>query len=366
MERLQQALALDLLPRLGVYRLLQRIKDSCPFSLFELNNSELMKLGFNDAQIKIFHHPPLEKLDAAVDWVNSATNRTVISYFDDDYPLLLKEISSPPMLLFCQGNAALLHSPQVAMVGSRAATISGKETAKRLAQDLTLHGFCVTSGLATGIDNYAHQGALSHGGNTIAVLGSGLNVIYPKSNLALARNIEQQGLLVSEFWPNTPPNAPQFPRRNRIVSGLSLGVVVVEAAQRSGSLITARLAAEQNREVFAVPGSINNPKVAGCHALISQGAKLITSVADILNEFPQYSIIEEANSCKHSPTLPSENSAKPDPVLDSIGYEKTPVDTIAQRCNLSIEKVLERLLTLELSGLIISSSGGYIRVKGEV
>lgn len=366
MERLQQALALDLLPRLGVYRLLQRIKDSCPFSLFELNNSELMKLGFNDAQIKIFHQPPLEKLDAAVHWVKAATNRTVISYFDDDYPLLLKEISSPPMLLFCQGNAALLHSPQVAMVGSRAATISGKETAKRLAQDLTQYGFCVTSGLATGIDSYAHQGALSHGGNTIAVLGSGLNVIYPKSNLALARNIEQQGLLVSEFWPNTPPNAPQFPRRNRIVSGLSLGVVVVEAAQRSGSLITARLAAEQNREVFAVPGSINNPKVAGCHALISQGAKLITSVADIIDEFPQYIIIEEVNPCKHSPILHVESSAKPDPVLDSIGYETTPVDIIVQRCNLSIGQVLEQLLTLELSGQVISSSGGYIQVKGKV
>jgi len=363
MERSFQALALGLLPRLGVYRLKQRIIDRCPFSLFDLNNGELASLGFNDAQINIFHQPPMAKLERVAQWMHEGKNRSVISYFDDNYPALLKEIASPPMLLFCQGNNALLHAPQIAMVGSRAATISGKETAKRLAKELTLEGFCVTSGLATGIDTYAHQGALTHGGPTIAVLGSGLNVIYPKSNITLAKEIEHHGLLVSEFWPNTPPNAPQFPRRNRIVSGLSLGVVVVEAAQRSGSLITARLAGEQNRDVFAVPGSINNPKVAGCHKLISQGAKLITSVADILEEYPQYTIVKEDISKQHSPALHLVDNIKPDPVLDSIGYETTPVDIIAQRSNLSIEQVLERLLTLELSGLIISSSGGYIRTK---
>jgi len=363
MERSFQALALDLLPRLGVYRLKQRTKDICPFTLFDLNNGELASLGFNDAQIRVFQQPPMAKLESVQQWMHDGKNRSVISYFDDNYPALLKEIASPPMLLFCQGNDALLQAPQVAMVGSRAATISGKETAKRLAKELTLHGFCVTSGLATGIDSYAHQGALTQGGPTIAVLGSGLNVIYPKSNIALAKSIVEHGLLVSEFWPNTPPNAPQFPRRNRIVSGLSLGVVVVEAAGRSGSLITARLAAEQNRDVFAVPGSINNPKVAGCHKLISQGAKLITSVADILEEYPQYAIVKEDISKQHSPALHFVDNVKPDPVLDSIGYETTPVDIIAQRSKLSIEQVLEQLLTLELSGLIISSSGGYIRTK---
>ena len=364
MKRFHQALALDLLPQLGVYRLSKRIKEICPFSLFDLTHDELNQIGFNEAQIKIFHHPPIEKLESIDRWLLAKPNRTVISYYDDNYPELLKEISSPPMLLFCQGNEKLLHSAQIAMVGSRTATISGKETAKHLANELTQQGFCVTSGLAAGIDSSAHQGALINKGNTIAVLGSGLNIIYPKSNISLAKNIEQDGLLISEFWPNTPPNASQFPRRNRIVSGLSLGIIVVEAAQRSGSLITARLASEQNREVFAVPGSINNPKVAGCHQLISQGAKLITCAADILDEFPQYKFVIDETVNKHLAAPDKQYNDVLDPVLTNIGYEITSIDLISQRSNLSIDVVLERLLFLELTGEIMSLSGGYIRNKG--
>lgn len=365
MKHLHQALVLDLLPQLGVYRLLKRIKNICPFSLFNLTRSELIVLGFNDEQIKLFHNPPTKKLKTIDHWLAQQSNRTVISYFDDNYPKLLKEISSPPMLLFCQGNDELLHSAQIAMVGSRTATISGKETAKKLANDLAQHGFCITSGLAAGIDSFAHQGALINQGHTVAVLGSGLNVIYPKSNMLLAIKIEQHGLLISEFWPNTPPSASQFPRRNRIVSGLSLGVIVVEAAQRSGSLITARLASEQNREVFAVPGSINNPKVTGCHQLISQGAKLITSAADILDEFPQYQFVIDETPNKHLEVPKAEYDNVLAPILANIGYETTSIDVIAQRCNLSINIVLERLLSLELTGEVTSLSGGYIRNKRE-
>lgn len=361
MDHLHQALALDLLPQLGVYRLTKRLNNLDPFELFNLNRLQLVELGFNHAQINILKTPPTNKFSEIDAWVAAQPNRCVISYYDEKYPSLLKEIASPPMLLFCEGRCELLHAPQIAMVGSRAATVSGKETAKRLAGELAESGFCITSGLAAGIDSYAHRGALDKHGLTISVMGCGLNTIYPKSNTALAGEIRHKGLLVSEFWPSVTPTAPQFPRRNRIVSGLSLGVVVIEAAQKSGSLITARLAAEQNRDVFAVPGSINNPKVAGCHKLISQGAKLITNVADILDEFPQYSMTNEEVSATHLPVPKASNSAELDPVLNSIGYETTPVDIIVQRTQMSVEHVLEQLLNLELAGLVVSSPGGFIR-----
>ena len=367
MQRLHQILTLDLLPQLGVYRLMQRLSGLDAFQLFNLTDIQLKGLGFSASQISLIQHPPINKLTAIEHWLAQQPNRYVISYFDDHYPPLLKEISSPPLLLFCQGNIGLMHAPQVAMVGSRAATVSGKETAKRLAYELAAHGLCVTSGLAAGIDSCAHRGALNAQGATIAVMGCGLNTIYPKSNVSLANEIISHGLLISEFWPDVTPKASQFPRRNRIVSGLSLGVVVVEAADKSGSLITARLAAEQNREVFAVPGSVNNPKVAGCHKLINQGAKLITNVADILEELTHYSLVrgientEEVSQDNIHTYSDPESSV--DPVLVNIGFDTTAVDVIAQRCNLTIEQVLERLLMLELSGHVSSQPGGYIRIK---
>lgn len=370
MQRLHQNLTLDLLPQLGVYRLEQRLSGLDPFSLFSLSAPELADIGFTPQQIALLLNPPIDKLQAIEYWLSQRPNRSVVSYYDDDYPTLLKEISSPPMLLFCEGNQSLLHAPQVAIVGSRSATISGKETAKRLASDLAKQGICVTSGLAAGIDGCAHKGALFVNGATIAVMGCGLDIIYPKSHIGLSCEIIAKGLLVSEFWPHITPKAPQFPRRNRIVSGLSLGVVVVEAADKSGSLITARLAAEQNREVFAVPGSINNPKVAGCHKLISQGAKLITSVADILEELSHYSLVREQDvggEISNDNNQPCSNfEATDELVLANIGYEITAVDVIAQRCEMTVEQVLERLLMLELSGCVNAESGGYIRIQGKL
>lgn len=363
MDRLHQILILDLLPNLGVYKLLQRLGKLEPFSIFQLSSSDLTALGFNASQIALLRNPPMQKLAVIEEWLKSGAQRKIISYFDDDYPRLLKEIHSPPMLLFCQGNSDLLCVPQLAMVGSRAATISGKETAKKLASGLARSGWCITSGLAAGIDSYAHRGALQEHGHTVAVMGCGLNTIYPRSNITLASDITTCGLLVSEFWPDVTPRPELFPRRNRIVSGLSYGVIVVEAAQNSGSLITARLAAEQNRDVFAVPGSINNPKVAGCHKLIAQGAKLITNVADILEEFSHFMIDEKA--LQRDINIKQPPNCQIDPILECIGFETTAVDVIAQRSGVGVEQVLEKLLTLELSGHILAQSGGFIRTKGE-
>lgn len=364
MDRSTQLLALDLIPGIGCYRLRKKLSGCSPFELFDFSNQQLAKMGFSVVQIQAIKTPNLAKITQAEQWLAQVNNRHLVSYFDPKYPDLLKEISSPPLLLFCQGDVALLKRPQIAVVGSRTPTISAKEIAKRLAKQLVEHNLVVTSGLATGIDSCAHVGAIVGNGQTIAVLGSGLNVIYPRSNIELARKIIETGLLVSEFWPDVPPIAHNFPRRNRIVSGLSLGIVVVEAAQRSGSLITARLAAEQNREVFAVPGSINNPKVQGCHKLINQGAKLITDVADIIDELPQNIFSGVTLQHEISSRLSPKSRLPFDLTLESVGFELTSIDQIVELSHLPIAVVLEQLLSLELAGLIIFGSGGYFRVKG--
>lgn len=365
MHRLDKLLTLDLLPRLGVYRLNKKIQQRDPISLFSLSHQELSLLGFNDAQIAILLNPPTEKLATIHTWLSANPQRTVISYHDDNYPSLLKQLSAPPMLLFCHGNIDLLARSQLAMVGSRAASFSGKETALLLAEQLSLQGYVITSGLATGIDSYAHQGALKASGDTIAVLGSGLDNLYPRSNIGLANAIvEKGGLIISEFWPHVTPYAANFPRRNRIVSGLALGVIVVEAEQRSGSLITARLAVEQNREVFAVPGAINNPKAMGCHQLIHQGAKLITGIADILDELPCLAQCKGASEHEISHE-PAKSNQSFDSLLDCIDFEVTSIDQVVIRSALAVEEVQERITMLELTGLITSVSGGYIRLKGD-
>jgi len=364
MDKLQQLLTLDLLPGIGCYRLRQKLKGLSPFELFNCTELELVALGFNAPQRAIIQAPYQSVITSVTTWLNGAGNRRVVSFFDSEYPPILKQISSPPLLLFCQGNVELLTRPQLAIVGSRAPTITARETAKLLAHDLAFSGLTITSGLATGIDSCAHIGAISAQGTTIAVLGSGLKNIYPRSNVDLAANISQTGLLVSEFWPDVLPKAPNFPRRNRIVSGLSLGVVVVEAAQRSGSLITARLAAEQNREVFAVPGSVNNPKVQGCHKLINQGAKLVATAADILEELPIDSFDVAAKEHKIHSRLSPQSLLPFDIILDSVGFETTSIYQVVERSKMSIEIVLQQLLTLELAGLIVLGSGGYIRISG--
>jgi DNA processing protein len=269
-----------------------------------------------------------------------------------------------PPVLFVEGNAELLSDPQIAIVGSRNASIDGLRTAREFAADLAKKGLAITSGLALGVDGHAHDGALSVEGDTIAVLGSGLQHIYPARHRKLAQKIVQKGgTLVSEFRPSARPRSEHFPRRNRIISGLSLGVLVVEAAEKSGSLITARYANEQGREVFAIPGAIQSPSARGCNQLIKQGACLVQCSADILQEVDSL-LTWSVNMQKDMFEQQGENEQLPFPeLLANVGVEATPVDILAQRTNIPVHEIMMQLLELELQGHVAAVSGGYIRTR---
>ncbi len=283
-----------------------------------------------------------------------------MTWNDPLYPKCLQEIHRPPKVLWIKGDPHYLSCPQIAIVGSRLATPAGLAIAKEFAEQLALAGFIVTSGLAEGIDGAAHAGALSAQKPTIAVLGSGLNHIYPRQHSALAQSIAVQGALVSEFPANAPPRAAHFPQRNRIISGLSLGTLVVEANLKSGSLITARLANEQGREVFAIPGSIRNAQSAGCHALIQQGAKLVENVAQILEELAWQNPVEIQTV--HKPMV-LELDQSQHKLLECVGFSPTSVDSIVLHSGFSLAIVLPGLVELELHGYIQSVSIGYLRVR---
>lgn len=317
----------------------------------------------------LFHSPPAGKfhnalrdpdwaaVDACLSWVAQEDCRLLL-LGDPDYPELLRQIHDAPPLLFVRGDPAVLSHPQLAMVGSRNPTIIGRETAHDFARTLSASGMTVSSGLAMGIDAASHRGALDGGGQTIAVFGTGLDRVYPAKNRELAHAIvEGGGALVSEYPPGIEPKPANFPRRNRIISGLSLGTLVVEAALRSGSLITARFAMEQGREVFAIPGSIHNPLARGCHQLIRQGAKLAEGAQDILEELaPQLRVIlQEAES--------DEALVSPDDeyhiLLASMGDGTSSVDQLVQRSGLTADAVSSMLLMLELKGHVVSTAGGY-------
>ncbi|MDX3773933.1 DNA-processing protein DprA [Chromatiaceae bacterium AAb-1] len=323
--------------------------------------STLRQIGFTARQAEIFSLVSPSLIDSALQWCDSGPDHHIITYDDPAYPPLLRQTKQPPLLLFVKGSVAVLSQPQVAMVGSRQPTPTGKQVAKQFAAELTRHGFLITSGLARGIDSYSHQGALSAGGLTVAVLGHGLRQVYPKSNIQLAEQITAQGALVSEYFPDVGPRAEHFPQRNRIVVGLSQGTLVVEAAIKSGSLISANLAAEYSRDVFAVPGSIYNPQVAGCHQLIQQGAKLVMSVADILEEwsfFPKNGLNKITEQQKNPVMGLSDQQ-----LLANVGDETTAVDVIAERANMPVADVTIALLQLELTGVVAAVPGGYIRVR---
>lgn len=297
-------------------------------------------------------------LDADVAWCTQP-RRGLIPWTDPRYPPLLRNIGSPPPALFFRGDADLLTLPQLAVVGSRTATPQGLETAENFAQELARRGLVVTSGLALGVDGAAHRGALAVDGHTIAVCATGLDRVYPARHKALAEAIEAHGLLVSEFAPGTAPRAENFPRRNRLISGLALGVLVVEAARESGSLITARLAAEQGREVFAIPGSIHNVMARGCHRLIRQGAKLVETVDDILEEIGDrvgawLSEIPRPASTQDRPTH------RHQAVLDALGDRAVGLDELVDRLGMGVEALSSALLELELEGRIASAAGGRV------
>ncbi len=278
-----------------------------------------------------------------------------------DYPPMLRQIHLAPPLLYAWGDHDVLQLEQVAMVGSRKASGGGVRTAQLLARELAGAGVCVTSGLALGIDSASHHAALEAGGKTIAVLGSGLANLYPRRNQALASAIAAQGCVVSEFWPDAPPRPEHFPQRNRIISGLCDAVIVVEAAERSGSLITARYAIEQNRSVFALPGSINNPLSKGCNTLIQQGAQLLNSAEELLAELNvASSICRSATRVPAASEPPVERLAE---VLYQVDFEDTPIDTIISASGQTPQAVLAALSELVLLGRVEQSAGGFCRLK---
>jgi DNA processing protein len=286
---------------------------------------------------------------------------------DSRFPVQLLAIPDPPEVLFVQGDPALLSVPQLAIVGSRGPTPAGRETAFAFARRLCAAGLTITSGLACGVDSAAHRGALADGGRTVAVCGTGPDVVYPPRNRALAREISTRGALVSEFPPGTPPLPSHFPRRNRLISGLSLGVVVIEARHRSGSLITARLAAEQGREVFALPGSIHNPLSRGCHRLIRDGARLIETPEEVLAGLQQDLFRALAPGPLQPPAAAGFSGGRLDSdskiLLNACGFEPVDTDILVERTGFSAATVASMLLLLELRGEIEPSAGGmYCRL----
>ncbi len=293
-------------------------------------------------------------------------NIRVLLSNDPAYPSRLREIPDAPAVLFYQGNVELLSGPQLAMVGSRNASPSGLRTAQAFAAEFARTGLTITSGLASGIDTAAHRGALQEIGGTIAVVATGLDEVYPKTNRGMAEKIGLEGCMISEYSPMTPARREQFPQRNRIISGLSLGVLVVEADTRSGSLITARLAGEQGREVFAIPGSIHQPTSRGCHQLIRQGAKLVETTGDVLQELTPALRAVLREQPESAPSTPEqEKSLDPDAkkVLNQVDFAPTPLEEIAVHSNLPVELVLSKLLQLELAGRVSPLPGGrYQRI----
>ena len=323
----------------------------------------LQYLGLSTRQVNAIQATSPDDARADLDWLAEAQH-ALLTLGHPDYPPLLAELPDAPPFLFIAGEPRLLLTRQLAIVGSRHPTPTGAEHAREFAQHLASAGLTITSGLALGVDAAAHQGALAAPGLTIAVAATGLDRVYPARNRALAHEIAEQGALVSEFPIGSGPRAEHFPRRNRIISGLSLGTLVVEAALKSGSLITARLAAEQGREVFAIPGSIHNPLARGCHRLIREGAKLVETAQDILEELGLPVAPEAARPS--SPAAP-ETTAPLDPdyrhLLDNLGYDPTPVDTLVERTGLTAEAVSSMLLLLELRNEVASLDGGrYQRI----
>jgi DNA processing protein len=291
----------------------------------------------------------------------------LLPFTDPRYPRALWGMARSPIALYVAGCAEVLNDPQLSIVGSRNPTAAGRETAFSFAESLAACGLGITSGLAEGIDSAAHRGALAAQGVTVAVLGSGLDIVYPRINLALSEQIAVQGALISEFPLGTPPRRENFPQRNRIIASLSLGTLVVEAARRSGSLITARLAGDHNRELFAVPGSIHNPLSRGCHELIRQGAKLTESAADILTEL-NFSAFFEGLRCGSggldpAPGIDAGMDKEHKILLDALGFDPADLDMLVARTGFKAEAVSSMMLILELEGHVQAAPGGrYSRV----
>lgn len=340
----------------GLNRIRQQL--SHPKDLIQCQPSDLVALGLNEEQAKRWYEDTclLQGFEVLDKWqTQNPQHQGLLVAGIEPYPQALASLKDAPIFLFYRGNLSALQKPMVAMVGSRNPTSYAQEWAQQTAAELASCGVTVVSGMALGIDGFAHLGALDAGGSTIAVLGSGADVYYPKRHSQMAVDIQQNGLIVSEFLPNTAPLARHFPARNRIVSGLSQACVVVEAAQKSGSLITAKLAAEQGRDVFALPGAITNPLTAGPHQLIRDGALLVRDAQDILDELGFAAAIKTGAANNAQDETPE--------LLKHIDFAATDVDTIHRRSNMDVSELIPQLLELEMAGWISMSANGYMRVR---
>ncbi|MEK7361704.1 MAG: DNA-processing protein DprA [Pseudomonadota bacterium] len=318
-----------------------------PQQVLAAGRAALAKIVSAEVAARILADADSPAVDAALEWAATEGN-AVLTLADGEYPQSLLETADPPALLYLRGRRELLARPGLAVVGSRNATPQGTSNAEHFARAFSAAGLTIVSGLALGIDAAAHRGGLDAAGSTIAVLGTGADILYPQRNRTLGERIAHEGLIVSEFPLGTPPHGANFPRRNRVISGLARGCLVVEAALASGSLITARFAAEQGREVFAIPGSIHSPHAKGCHALIKQGAKLVESAEDLLQELGLIGTMTQPAVI--DPVVPG--------LLAQLGYDPCDIDTLCARSGLTAAAVSAMLLQLELDGKVASLPGG--------
>lgn len=359
-EDLLYLLALLRAPKLGA-RSLTRLFESgvSPASIFTLPSQALVEKGLNSSAIAYIQNPNWPLVESDRRWLEEETNY-LVTLSNPYYPDLLKQIYDPPVALYVKGNPEVLKTIQLAVVGSRNPTPDGRRLARNFAKQLATLGLTITSGLALGIDSCSHRGAIEAFGKTIAVLGNGLNTVYPASNRKLAESILAHGTLISELPLDYRPMPANFPRRNRIISGMSTGVLVVEAALKSGSLITARCAMEQGRDVFAIPGSIHNPLSRGCHSLIREGAKLVEQIQDITEEIGPLAAVVCTNNKQSMLAQQSTKRLDADAklLLDSIGYQPVNVDFLVEALGLTVDVISRSLLNLELEGLIESLPGG--------
>lgn len=365
--RLRDWLALVRVPGIGAVTFGALLRHfGTPGDVLRAGHEALAATGLLNRRQRLALKRPLDEavLARELEWI-TAPGHDCLTLHDPRYPRLLAEIPGPPPLLYVEGDVEVLSTLQLAIVGSRNPTPDGLAIARAFARGLAHAGLTITSGLALGIDAAAHGGALSAEGRTVGVLGCGLDIVYPYRHRGLARDIAGRGALVSEFPLGTRPRPENFPRRNRIISGLSLGVLVVEATPRSGSLRTAAYAAEQGRELFAVPGSIHNPQSRGCHRLIRQGGKLTESVEDVLEELAPLAGVVAATvgkgGCKDEPAEPEVRT-----LLYQMGYAPIDIDTLAERSNLPVARISTLISLLELENRVISLPGGhYLRCHAQ-
>ena len=343
-------------------------------AIFTQSSQALRELGSDKLASSLRSEPPglAAQLHTTLEWLQAESDRRIAVLGDAAYPAALLDIEDPPLMLYMLGTLSVRAQSatnsianSIAIVGSRNPTPQGESNARQFAKAFGAAGICVVSGLALGIDGAAHDGAMLGGGETIAVVGTGLDRVYPKKHLDLAHRIARQGMIISEFPLGTPPLTANFPKRNRIISGLSRGTLVVEAALQSGSLITARLAAEQGKEVFAIPGSIHSPQSRGCHALIKQGAKLVEVAQDVLEEFKPMLVSGatlDALQALHEDDGSGESlDAAQDPLLAALGFDASSLDALQARTGLDTAHLQARLLALELDGQVARLPGGLFQ-----